>query len=71
MIGSDDQSAALRDVLGISPTEPPQDPAEQTNNGAKKIERPLWQHSGIRARPISPPSLFDVGAGLNQSELFN
>ena len=69
MIRGDDQTAALRDVLCIAPAQPPQEPAKQADNRANQIQRPLGQHSGIWARPVSPVAGFDAGGGLNQNEL--
>ena len=61
MVTGDDHAAGVRNMFYVAPTNPPQQPAQDSHDGATYIKRPLREHSGIRARCIAPIWLFNAG----------
>src|SRR5207245_170004 len=61
MVTGDDHAARIRNMFEVAPTNPPQQPAEDTHSRAKNIHRPLREHSWIRTRWTAPLWLFNAG----------
>ena len=60
MIGGNNYSALTGNILGVSPSDLPEQAADHGDARPKAIENRLWERSRIASRAVAPRSLIDT-----------